>query len=141
MPRLSDNTLFQRAVVLAIQDRNALADAYPKGSPHGLEAREEARRIQALKGKHIDALTDADQPDAFAAFVNAELWVSGLIGTNQGKAVEDDSRRQLRLFREVRLRRWGKTQLEVMMETARSVDVRTLAEKGASAPSARKDEG
>jgi hypothetical protein len=128
MPKLSDNTLFQRAIPLAVQDRISLSDAYPENSDHWVSAREETRQIRALKGRHIDELGEDEQHAGFMALVHAEQWVESLADANPGPKVEEESRRALRLFREVRLRRWGKTQLEAMMENAVSVDVRTLME-------------
>jgi hypothetical protein len=130
MPKLSDNTLFQRAIVLAVQDRISLSDAYPENSEHWRSAREEALQIRALKGRHIDELGEDEQNAGFLAFVHAEQWVESLAESNPGPKVEEENRRALRLFREVRLRRWGKTQLEAMMENAVSVDVRKLMENG-----------
>lgn len=128
MPKLSDNTLFQRAISLAVMDRMSLSDAYPENSEHWLAGREEARRIRALKCRHIDTLSAEDQHVGFLAFVHAEQWVESLAEANPGPRVEAENRRALRLFREVRLRRWGQTRLESMMENSVAVDVRTLLE-------------
>lgn len=129
MARPSDNTLFHRALRLGTMDRLALADCYTQASPHWQEARNEAHDINELEGRHIDSLTTDEQEIAIKAFLYAELWVEGLANSNPAEAVEVENRRHLRLFREVRHSRWGKTEIELMREKKGSVSVQALHEK------------
>lgn len=132
MARPTDNTLFHRAVRLGTMDRLALADCYSQDSPHWQEARNEADDIHELEGRDIDCLTEPEQEIAIKAFLYAELWVEGLANSNPAEAVEAENRRHLRLFREVRHSRWGKTEIELMRESRGSVSVQALYEKSQS---------
>ncbi|WP_157643914.1 hypothetical protein [Burkholderia ubonensis] len=46
MPRLSDDTLFNRALPLAIEDRTALSQPYARGSEHSDAALAEAEAMK-----------------------------------------------------------------------------------------------
>lgn len=136
MPRLSDDTLFARALPLAVQDRRSLADCYPPDSPHRAEALEEARALGALRGKRLAQLEATEQPLAYLAFICAQQSEEGLAEANASgdKALQRASLRNARLFQEVRWRRWGKSQLEVALESGRSVGISELLNRESENP-------
>jgi hypothetical protein len=140
MPKLSDDTLFARALPLAIQDRLALAGCYDEHTPLREEALAEAKAFIALKGMPLDELDKAQESTAFQAFVCAELWESSLAdaNVNADRTVFRDCTRSARLFREARLRRWGQTRLEHDVENSVSVDIRTLAERARASTQSHK---
>ena len=72
MPKLSHDTLFARALPLAIADRLGLADAYPRESEHWKAARAEAEAMRKLEGRKLSQLDDAAQKVAFAVFICAD---------------------------------------------------------------------
>jgi hypothetical protein len=128
MPKLSDETLFARALPLAIQDRIALSQSYARGSEHATNALLEAKAMSALKGKKLADLSEEEQGVAFNALVCAELWEDGLADANAAadRRVARDCARAARLYREMRLRRWGQTRIEQMMANSSPVAVREL---------------
>jgi len=128
MPKLSDDTLFARALPIAIADRDALADCYPRNSEQWKEARGEADSMRKLVGRKLAQLTGDEQHLAFAVFFHAEQWEETLADSvrTSNRKVSTDSLRNVRLFREVRHRRWGKSRQEVAFETAESVSLDDL---------------
>lgn len=130
MPKLSDNTLFKRAIVTAVQDRESFADCYPRNSPEWTDARQQAEALHALTGKRLSSLNEDDWQLAFKAFVFAEQWEDGLADANRGSPYGGESQRAARLFREVRLRLWGRTQLEAALENTTTVSVTELVARG-----------
>lgn len=126
MPRLSPDTLLQRAIEPAVQDRIALADAYGREGEIATEATEHAKRIQALQGRKFKSLSADDLELARLAFVFAEQWDSSL-AVAQGPGRDGrKSAESARLFREFRLFVWGKTQMEAMIDDAVAVDAMDL---------------
>ncbi|WP_126223341.1 hypothetical protein [Burkholderia ambifaria] len=123
MPKLSHDTLFSRALPLAIADRLALADAYPRESEHWKAARAEAEAMRKLEGRKLAQLDAAEQKVAFAVFICAEQWEEGLAASmaTSDRKVAADSSRNVRLFREARLTRWGRSEFEVMVENSETV--------------------
>ncbi|MBK3780339.1 hypothetical protein G3A43_08715 [Paraburkholderia aspalathi] len=130
MPKLSDDTLFERALPLAIQDRIALSHSYESQSEHAKNALLEAKAMRELKGKKLVQLSEDEQLVAFNVLFCAELWQDGLAEANikADRKVFADCSRSARLFREMRLRRWGRTKFEQMADNSVSVDVRKLME-------------
>lgn len=128
MPRLSDDTLFNRALPLAIEDRTALSQCYPRGTEHSDAALAEAEAMKALKGKKLAQLTPDEELVAFSVFVCAEQWEAALADSNAtgDRKVATESARNARLFKEARLQRWGRTQLEVAIANSKSVPVKDL---------------
>lgn len=123
MPRLSPDTLLQRAIDPAVQDRITLADAYSREGEVAEEAIETAKQIQALKGRKLVSLNAEECEAARLAFIFAEQWESSLADSWGTARERQRSLQQARLFREFRIRVWGKTQMEAMMETATAVNV------------------
>lgn len=115
MPKLSDDTLLARSLEPAMLDRESFAEAVTRSSPEGVEALALADRIKALRGKKLDQLSPDEERDARAAFLFAQQWEEGFADSKPGKKWETKALLNARLFREVRLRRWGKTQLEARM--------------------------
>lgn len=131
MPRLSDDTLFGRALPLAIADRIALSDAYPRESEQWTAARAEAAAMEKLKGRKLGELDANEQQVAYSVFDFAAMWEAELarsMGTSD-RAVAAYSARNARLFTEVRLRRWGKSEYERMVENTKTVTLDELFER------------
>ncbi|WP_434716278.1 hypothetical protein [Paraburkholderia sp. A3RO-2L] len=123
MPKLSDDTIFARAIHPAIQDRITLADAYSNEGPNAEAALEQGRAIKALTGKKLDKMTPAEQETAYLCLAYAEQWESSLADSNPGAQTERAARKNAQLFQELRHRRWGKSRLEVAMENSKPVSV------------------
>jgi hypothetical protein len=128
MPRLSADTLLQRAIWPAVQDRRSLADAYNREGPDAAEALADAKRVQALSGKPFRKLSDEERETARLAFLYAEQWETSLADAQGRDNPKEREACELsaRLFREFRLKEWGKTVLEDALETAPSVDILDL---------------
>ncbi|MEX3983981.1 hypothetical protein AB4Y45_33890 [Paraburkholderia sp. EG287A] len=131
MPRLSDDTLFKRALPLAIADRMALADAYPRESEHWAAARAQAAEMEKLKGRKLGELSDEEQQVAYSVFDFAAIWEAELARSmgNSDRAVSDYSARNARMFTEVRLRRWGKSEFERMLENSKPISLEELLKR------------
>ncbi|MBU9200103.1 hypothetical protein KTD31_01630 [Burkholderia multivorans] len=136
MPKLSDDTIFARAIHPAIQDRITLADAYGKDAPEAEAALEQGRAIKALTGKKLDRMTPAEQETAYLCLACAEQWESSLADANPGIETERAARKNAQLFQELRHRRWGKSRLEVAIENSKTISVYELME---SKPSLQPD--
>ena len=123
MPALTPDRLLQRAIPLAAQDRESLADAYDSKSPEVAEVLEQRDRILALKGRKLKDLSDAESRTAMQAFIFAEQWEESLADANPGKAVERRARSNLAYFRALRRHLWGRTKLEAVMEDSSSIQI------------------
>lgn len=126
MPKLSDNTLLTRAIYPAMQDRESYADAVLPESPDGIEALALAQRIQALTGKKLAKLSPDELETARLTFILGEQYEIGFADSKPGREYEQTALKNANLFREVRLRRWGKTVLEAKLANAQSVSVHEL---------------
>jgi len=122
VPRLSADTLLQRAIGPAIEDRRALADAYGRIGPDAKSAMQEAKAFASLRGRRIDTLSPEERGNAFMAFVYAEQYERSLADASVRKGVIRDSMLAAKRFREARIALWGKTKLEVFLESAVLVD-------------------
>jgi hypothetical protein len=125
VPRLSDNTLLQRAIGPAVNDRESFYEAHHCTGEVAKEARALIAKMKALKGKKLEAMSAEEQDAARLCLIYAEQWESSLADANApaGKTAMEDPLRAARLFREVRLRRWGKTKLEKVIEDSQSVEI------------------
>lgn len=127
MPRLSGDTLLQRAISAAVQDRQSLADCYAEGDPHRAQALAEAHSFVTLQGRKLAELSEDEARVAFAVFLCAEQWESSFADANHHKgkaAVAAD--RAARLYREFRLAAFGRSALEAVIADAKPVDIREL---------------
>ena len=123
MPRYSDDTLVQRAIECALLDRESLLDAYSGEGPIADDIRAQIAGIYAIKGKKLAKMTPAEDESARIAMIYGEQWESTLADASPGAETEATCRKNVALFKEVRLRRWGKTQFEVDMENSVAVPV------------------
>lgn len=126
MPRYSDDTLLGRAITCALLDRESLLDAYGGEGSTADDIRAQIARLESLKGKKFAKMTPAEQLVAMAAFLYGEQWERGLADASPGNETEATCRKNVVLFREVRLRRWGRTQQEVAMENSVEVPLADL---------------
>lgn len=122
MPRLSADTLLQRAIHPAIEDRRALVDAYGCVGPDAQAAREEAEAFAGLRGRRIRDLAPEERERAFMAFVYAEQYESSLAQASVMKGMVRSSMRAARRFRDIRTALWGRTRQEVFLASAVRVD-------------------
>lgn len=124
MPKTSDNARLQQAIEGAILDRESLADAYGYEGSEANEAVADVKRLGSLRRKRLSSMSADALSLAFKALVWAEQWESGLADANPPGS---EDRRTAALaaasYRELRLRRWGKTQFEAIMERAVSVPI------------------
>jgi hypothetical protein len=119
----SDNTLLAKAIQPAINDRETYADAVGRDSISGVEALDEAARIALLRRKKLENLSITEMKDAMLTFIFAEQYELGFADCHPGLEYEKRARKHAALYREVRLRRWGKTPMEKMMDGAKSVSI------------------
>lgn len=123
MPRYSDDTLLKTAIEAAMLDRESFEDAVRGDAGAQAAARETLEKLKALKGKKLAAMSADEQHTAMLAFLYGEQWEIGYADCNPGPEYEKKSRAVAARYREVRLRRWGKTQLEVLLESATPVSI------------------
>lgn len=122
MPRLSADTLLQRAIHPAIEDRRALVDAYGGVGPDAQAASEEAEAFAGLRGRRIRDLGPEECERAFMAFVYAEQYESSLAHASVTKGLVRSSLLEAKRFREARVALWGRTRQEVFLASAVCVD-------------------
>ena len=125
MPRLKPDTILQRCIPSAIQDRKGLVDAYSGQGEGAEQARSEMRAIHALRGKALADMTEAERATAFTALCCAESWHQSL-SEAMGPAGRGELREAARI-RATRLSVFGKSALEAMVERSVSVDIREAA--------------
>lgn len=118
MPSYSDDTLLKRSINSAMLDRESFSDCYDGKGPESVEALRVAKAIQALAGKRMASLTTEERKTAFLALLYAEQWEASLAESQASKKDKKHAQLYADLFREVRIRRWGKTNLEVSMENS-----------------------
>jgi hypothetical protein len=118
MPRYSDDTLLQRAIRYAVLDRESLAECYGNEGEWAVIALNVVKKIETLVGKKLVSLTPEDEVTAFNAFVYAEQWQESLANAQALVKERSVALRLVGMFREVRLRRWGKTRQEIILESA-----------------------
>jgi hypothetical protein len=123
VPRYSDDSLLRRALVCALLDRESLLDAYSGEGPTADDIRVQIANMQALRGKKLANMTPEEDETARLAFVYGEQWEAGLADVRPGPETEKAARKNIELFREVRVRRWGKTVHEAAMENSVSVPI------------------
>ena len=128
MAKLSDDTLFQRAIPQAIKDRQSLAQCYGNEGEEAQAAIDQATSFQRLRNKKLADLNAAEDNTARLVFVYAEQHEKSVAEIFSGCAKSDseEARRMLRLFREVRMRRWGQTAIEAFVGNAKAIDARTV---------------
>ncbi|MEJ6002516.1 hypothetical protein [Paucibacter soli] len=126
MPRLTANSLLQRAISPAVLDRESLADAYGKKGETAAQAMDLAGKIQNLRGRRFDSLSEDELNVAMCAFIYAEQWEQSLAESRPGKDVERRARRNAAYFKTLRHQIWGKTQLEVSLERGTRVNIESL---------------
>lgn len=136
MPNLTPNTILQRSIPDAISDRVGLIDAYQGIGEWADAARADIRAMQALRGRKLDKLDEAERATAFKVLCCAESWNESLayaMGPAGAKVLRAAQR-----IRQTRLTTFGKSALEAMAEQAVAVDIREaptiLAALAASAP-------
>jgi hypothetical protein len=114
MPRITTNSLIQKAIYPATQDRLAMLDADPA---HAEGIRIEIAEIESLRGLRFDRMTDKQCHTAMMALTYAEQWESSLADSLGAK--DKDGREALQLsnlFRTHRHMTWGKNRLEEEMD-------------------------
>ena len=122
MPKLSDDTVLQRAIGDAILDRKDFSDSYGR-SIESEEALSLIVSLIALKGKSFKTMTQDEQSIAREAFIYGEQWNEGLI---QARVNTKQSRNRIDWYREVRIRRWGMTKLESILENTSTISIHDL---------------
>lgn len=136
MPRLTPDTILQRCLQQAISDRTGLVDAYRGTGEWADAARADIRAMQALRGRKLATMDEAEQAAAFKAFCCAESWHESLAEA-KGPAGAAELRLAKRI-RETRLVLFGKSALESMVERSVAVDIREapsiMAALAAAAP-------
>lgn len=125
MPRISDDTLLAHAIRPAILDRLSLAEAHHGVGEVADEARENANRFRSLVGKKLSSLSSAESDLARLCFIYAEQYEQSRADARveTGRLWKEDPRRRADSFREVRIRRWGKTSFEEFEKAASRLKV------------------
>jgi hypothetical protein len=137
MPKLSDTTILGRAIDPAILDRESFSGAYGGEGPESEEALGLAEKIRSLRGKRFASLTAEEAEIARLTLIYAEQWERSL-SDSQAQIKEKKAAAKLAsMYREMRMRRWGRTVLEQVVAEAQVVEifprnrVRQLLDKGA----------
>lgn len=123
MGSLTLNSLLQRAIPLACSDRESLADAFSSGAPEAAEAIGEATRFRALLGRRLQDMSADELGDAMLVYLYAQQWEESLADARPGRGVEKACRRNAHYFKTARHHLFGKTKLELAMESASSVTI------------------
>lgn len=123
MPKLSDDSLLKRAIEDAVSDRDSFSEAYSRTGAESDKAVALISKIRALKDKSFKTMTDNDLLIARQTFLYAEQWRDGLAQAQINAADRKFSCDWARRFREVRMRKWGKTKLEHILDTTRSISL------------------
>lgn len=129
MPKMSDDTLLRYAISAAVLDRLSLADAYHGVGVVAESAKASAAQFEALSGKKLAGMSDVETEAARLCFIYAEQYEQSCVDAriDAGPRWKEDPERRAASFREVRLRRWGKTRFEVDVENSVSVSVHEFA--------------
>lgn len=123
MGSITFNSLLQRAIPLACSDRESLADSFSAGAPEATEARKEAARFRALVGRRFKDMSADELGDAMLVYLYAQQWEESLADASPGRGVERKCRRNAHYFKTARHHLFGKTNLEVAIESASSVTI------------------
>jgi hypothetical protein len=126
VPRHSDNFVLSRALTPAILDRESYAQAYGSKGPEAEEALALKRGIEALRGKKLKALTDAQRETARLALLYAEQWEASLAEANEGLPDAAEPLKDAETFRKMRLRLWGRTAMEAALADSKAVSIHDL---------------
>lgn len=131
MPKMSDDTLLRHAIPAAILDRESLAEAYDGVGEAADRARELAAAFEALKGRKLTQLTNAEAESARLCFIYAEQYEQSRADARveSGTRWAQDPKRRAESFKEVRMRRWGRTQMEADIANAGTVNVTDLLKR------------
>lgn len=117
MPKLSDDTLLKRAIEDAVSDRDTFSDAYGRSGPESDEALALIENMRELSGRSFRTMTDAEKLIAHDVFLYAQQWRDSLALAQVRLTEKKYSQLRADRYREVRMRRWGKTKLEHYIET------------------------
>lgn len=123
MPKLSDDTLLQRAIGPACMERESFADACSNVPADASAAITEMTKIAALKGRCFSELSAEDDEVARLAFIYAELWEASISDSCPGTVQAKTAGKAAKLFREIRIKRWGHTKREAYCSQAKKVSV------------------
>lgn len=126
MPRITADSILQKAIEPATLDRISLADAYSNTGEHAEKALEEAKSIRSLKGKKLEKMSEAELKTAFQTLVWAEQWERSLAQADGGSVYGKKALADANVFSTLRLAIMGKSAFETAIENAKAVDVRSL---------------
>jgi hypothetical protein len=124
MPRLSDDTILQRAIEPAILDRESFAGAHGGQGKIADDANALANAIRAIQGKRLAKMSESELLTAYRALLYGEQWESSLADSLWPGKNKSDALKNASMFNAVRMRRWGKTTLERELEGAQSRPIR-----------------
>jgi hypothetical protein len=137
MPKLTGDTLLQRALEAAINDRESLAESYGKNDPERKQFLSVAKAFQTLRGKKLKDMDDASRTLAWQALYAAEHWEESLADSNHMRGpIADDCMRKVRLYKQFRHAEFGKTTHEVMEENTTAVPITEILARRGLPPSA-----
>lgn len=126
----ADNRLLQQAIDVAEMDREALALAYGYKGEDAQDALDAIQRIGTLRGKKLAKLSEEDRRLAFQILVWAEQWEESLADAQpHGSKEWKEAARMAGRYREMRLRLWGRSAFEQMVENSTSVPITDLLGK------------
>lgn len=126
MPRLTPDSILQKAIEPAVLDRVSLAEAYSNTGECAENALAQAESIRGLKGKALKNMSEAELRTAFLTLVSAEQWERSLAQAEGGLTHGKKALIEANGFRALRLAIMGKSAFETAVENAEAVDIRTL---------------
>ena len=128
MPKLSGDTLLQRAIPRAIEDRVSFLDAIGEDSTEAPKVRGAIADLRALRGVSLSSMSMEQRKLSFSAFVWAEQWHLGVADAyHRTGRVAREALSALNLLRAYRLANMGMTTLEAATQNASSIDLRAHA--------------
>lgn len=123
MPRVTPDSVLQKAIQAAVLDRESLADAYSNEGEWADEAKCEATQMQALRGKRLKNMSEDELKTAFKVFVYAEQWERSLSDAEGPSVYGKKALAEANTFRDVRLAIMGRSAFEAAMADATPVAV------------------
>lgn len=126
MPKISDNTLLQRAIEPALNDRTSFLDAVRGDADAEAVTKAEIVVIGALRGKRLAVLSEDERRAAMLALLFAEQWESSYADSDPKSPAGIQASKGAARFKGARLRLFGRTTFERMVSEAVAVDVRDI---------------
>lgn len=112
MSLIPEDSLLKKAIKAAVNDRESFIGAVRHSQWLVAQASNERSQLLALRGKRLSAMTADELKTAMLAFFYGERGEARVAREKPMTPVGRSAATAAARFREVRLRRWGKTWIE-----------------------------